>query len=163
MNTRQIPSREKSVYFTVLTNLIRILLYILHSRMDLILMKKQALLCMLLAGTLMVGGCGQKAADPAADTTAQVTETSDSAPADKPDGAPGENSDRPGNPPDGTPGNMDGNRLLQTEKAVLAAREVRADRIPHRNPTMLSPAFLKIKRKSTRPTLPPERMKVQFL
>ena len=71
-------------------------------------MKKQALLCMLLAGTLMVGGCGQKAADPAADTTAQVTETSDSAPADKPDGAPGENSDRPGNPPDGTPGNMDG-------------------------------------------------------
>ena len=52
-------------------------------------MKKQALLCMLLAGTLMVGGCGQKAADPAADTTAQVTETSDSAPADKPDGAPG--------------------------------------------------------------------------
>ena len=110
-------------------------------------MKKQALLCMLLAGILMVGGCGQKAADPAADTTAQVTETSDSAPADKPDGAPGENSDR----------------LLQTEKAVLAAREVRADRIPHRNPTMLSPAFLKIKRKATRPTLPPERMKVQFL
>ena len=55
------------------------------------------------------------------------------------------------------------NRLLQTEKAVLAAREVRADRIPHRNPTMLSPAFLKIKRKATRPTLPPERMKVQFL
>ena len=71
-------------------------------------MKKQALFCMLLAGTLMVGGCGQKAADPAADTTAQVTEASDSAPADKPDGAPGENSDRPGNPPDGTPGNMDG-------------------------------------------------------
>ena len=52
------------------------------------------------------------------------------------------------------------NRLLQTEKAVLAAR---ADRIPHRNPTMLYPAFLKIKRKATRPTLPPERMKVQFL
>ena len=71
-------------------------------------MKKQALFCMLLAGTLMVGGCGQKAADPAADTTAQVTEASDSAPADKPDGAPGENSDRPGNPPDGTLGNMDG-------------------------------------------------------
>lgn len=71
-------------------------------------MKKQALFCMLLAGTLMVGGCGQKAADPTADTTAQVTEASDSAPADKPDGAPGENSDRPGNPPDGTPGNMDG-------------------------------------------------------
>ena len=71
-------------------------------------MKKQALFCMLLAGTLMVGGCGQKAADPAADTTAQVTEASDSAPADKPDGAPGENSDRPGNLPDGTPGKMDG-------------------------------------------------------
>ena len=71
-------------------------------------MKKQALFCMLLAGTLMVGGCGQKAADPAADTTAQVTEASDSAPADKPDGAPGENSDRPGNSPDGTPGNTDG-------------------------------------------------------
>ena len=51
-------------------------------------MKKQALFCMVLAGTLMVGGCGQKAADSTA-VTAQVTETSDSAPADKPDGAPG--------------------------------------------------------------------------
>ena len=27
-------------------------------------MKKQALFCMLLAGTLMVGGCGQKAVKP---------------------------------------------------------------------------------------------------
>ena len=53
-------------------------------------MKKQALFCMVLAGTLMVGGCGQKAAD-STTATAQVTETSDSAPADKPDGAPGDN------------------------------------------------------------------------
>ena len=70
-------------------------------------MKKQALFCMVLAGTLMVGGCGQKAAD-STTATAQVTETSDSAPADKPDGAPGDNSDKPGNPPDGAPGSMDG-------------------------------------------------------
>ncbi len=62
---------------------------------------------MVLAGTLIVGGCGQKAADSTA-ATAQVTETSDSAPADKPDGAPGDNSDKPGNPPDGAPGSMDG-------------------------------------------------------
>ena len=62
---------------------------------------------MVLAGTLMVGGCGQKAADSTTATT-QVTETSDSAPADKPDGAPGDNSDKPGNPPDGAPGSMDG-------------------------------------------------------
>ena len=62
---------------------------------------------MVLAGTLMVGGCGQKAAD-STTATAQVTETSDSAPADKPDGAPGDNSDKPGNPPDGAPGSMDG-------------------------------------------------------
>lgn len=62
---------------------------------------------MVLAGTLIVGGCGQKAADSTA-ATAQVTETSDSAPADKPDGAPGENSDKPGNPPDGAPESMDG-------------------------------------------------------
>ena len=48
-------------------------------------MKKQALFCIALAGTLMVGGCGQKATDSTAGT-AQVTETSDSAPADKPDG-----------------------------------------------------------------------------
>lgn len=161
MNTRQIPPCEKSVYFTVLTNLIRILLCILHFRKDLILMKKQALFCMLLAGTLMVGGCGQKAADPAADTTAQVTEASDSAPADKPDGGPGENSDRPGNPPDGTPGNMDGKQ--GSSRRRRRSWPARADRIPHRNPTMLSPAFLKIKRKAARPTLPPERMKVQFL
>ena len=60
-------------------------------------MKKHALFCMVLAGTLIVGGCGQKAADSTA-ATAQVTETSDSAPADKLDGAPGENSDKPGNP-----------------------------------------------------------------
>ena len=58
---------------------------------------------MVLAGTLIVGGCGQKAADSTA-ATAQVTETSDSAPADKPDGAPGENSDKPGNPLDGAQG-----------------------------------------------------------
>ena len=70
-------------------------------------MKKQALFCMVLAGTLIVGGCGQKAADSTA-ATAQVTETSDSAPADKPDGAPGENSDKPGNPPDGAQGSLDG-------------------------------------------------------
>ena len=70
-------------------------------------MKKQALFCMVLAGTLMVGGCGQKAAD-STTATAQVTETSDSAPADKPDGAPGENSDKPGNPPDGAQGSLDG-------------------------------------------------------
>ena len=70
-------------------------------------MKKQALFCMVLAGTLMVGGCGQKAAD-STTATAQVTETSDSAPADKPDGAPGDNSEKPGNPPDGAPGSMDG-------------------------------------------------------
>ncbi|MFR8392892.1 MAG: hypothetical protein ACLVBJ_08555, partial [Pilosibacter sp.] len=70
-------------------------------------MKKHALFCMVLAGTLMVGGCGQKAAD-STTATAQVTETSDSAPADKPDGAPGDNSDKPGNPPDGAPGSMDG-------------------------------------------------------
>ena len=62
---------------------------------------------MVLAGTLIVGGCGQKAADSTA-ATAQVTETSDSAPADKPDGAPGENSDKPGNPPDGAQGSLDG-------------------------------------------------------
>ena len=43
-------------------------------------MKKQALFCMVLAGTLMVGGCGQKAAD-STTATAQVTEASDSAPA----------------------------------------------------------------------------------
>ena len=55
----------------------------------------------------MVGGCGQKAAD-STTATAQVTETSDSAPADKPYGAPGENSDKPGNPPDGAPGSLDG-------------------------------------------------------
>ena len=70
-------------------------------------MKKHALFCMVLAGTLIVGGCGQKAAD-STTATAQVTETSDSAPADKPDGAPGDNSDKPGNPPDGAPGSMDG-------------------------------------------------------
>ena len=70
-------------------------------------MKKQALFYMVLAGTLMVGGCGQKAAD-STTATAQVTETSDSAPADKPDGTPGDNSDKPGNPPDGAPGSMDG-------------------------------------------------------
>ena len=70
-------------------------------------MKKQALFCMVLAGTLMVGGCGQKAAD-STTATAQVTETSDSAPADKPDGAPGDNSDKPGNPPDGAQGSLDG-------------------------------------------------------
>ena len=62
---------------------------------------------MVLAGTLIVGGCGQKAADSTA-ATAQVTETSDSAPADKPDGAPGENSDKPGNPLDGAQGSLDG-------------------------------------------------------
>ena len=62
---------------------------------------------MVLAGTLIVGGCSQKAADSTA-ATARVIETSDSAPADKPDGAPGENSDKPGNPPDGAQGSLDG-------------------------------------------------------
>ena len=58
-------------------------------------MKKQALFCIALAGTLMVGGCGQKATDSTAGT-AQVTETSDSAPADKPDGVQDKNSDNAG-------------------------------------------------------------------
>ena len=97
-----------------------------------------------LQGTLMVGGCGQKAADPAADTTAQVTEASDSAPADKPDGAREKNSDRLRNPPDGTLGNMDGEQAPPDGEGGPGGL---ADRIPHRNPTMLSPAFLKIKRK----------------
>ena len=70
-------------------------------------MKKQALFCIALAGTLMVGGCGQKATDSTAGT-AQVTETSDSAPADKPDGVQDKNSDKPGNPPDGAQGSPDG-------------------------------------------------------
>ena len=70
-------------------------------------MKKQALFCIALAGTLMVGGCGQKATDSTAGT-AQVTETSDSAPADKPDGVQDKNSDKPGNPPDGAKGSQDG-------------------------------------------------------
>ena len=55
----------------------------------------------------MVGGCGQKATDSTAGT-AQVTETSDSAPADKPDGVQDKNSDKPGNPPDGAQGSPDG-------------------------------------------------------
>ena len=38
----------------------------------------------------MVGGCGQKAADPAADTTAQVTEAPIPLRLINPDGAPGE-------------------------------------------------------------------------
>lgn len=69
-------------------------------------MKKQALFCMFLAGTLMLGGCGQKTAA-SADSTAQMTETSDSAPADHPDGAP-DDAGKPGNPPDGVPDSMDG-------------------------------------------------------
>ena len=81
---------------------------------------------MVLAGTLIVGGCGQKAADSTA-ATARVTETSDSAPADKPDGAPGDNSDKPGNPPDGAPGSMDGSRHRR-----MAGTEVRRSRRPGR-------------------------------
>ena len=102
---------------------------------------------MVLAGTLMVGGCGQKAADSTAGT-AQVTETSDSAPADKPDGAPGDNSDKPGNPPDGAPGSMDGT-------------EVRVDRTLLRHPIRQSQATPPILRRMGRPTLPQELMRAQ--
>jgi len=103
-------------------------------------MKKQALFCMVLAGTLMVGGCGQKAAD-STTATAQVTETSDSAPADKPDGAPGDNSDKPGNPPDGAQGSMDGTQL--------------------RHPIRQSQATPPIPRRTGRPTPPQELMRAQ--
>ncbi len=81
---------------------------------------------------LMVGGCGQKALIRRWILHAQVTETSDSAPADKRMELREKILTGQGIRPDGT-------REIWTEKsassrrrkAVLAAREVWADRIPH--------------------------------
>ncbi len=116
---------------------------------------------MVLAGTLIVGGCGQKAADSTA-ATARVTETSDSAPADKPDGAPGDNSDKPGNPPDGAPGSMDGSRHRRTAGTeVREVPEARADRVLLRHPIRQSQATPPILRRTERPTPPQELMRAQ--
>ena len=116
---------------------------------------------MVLAGTLMVGGCGQKAAD-STTATAQVTETSDSAPADKPDGAPGDNSDKPGNPPDGAQGSLDENRHRRTaETEVREVPEARADRTLLRHPIRQSQATPPIPKRMGRPTPPQELMRAQ--
>ncbi|MEI3180736.1 MAG: hypothetical protein V8S93_09305 [Lachnospiraceae bacterium] len=124
-------------------------------------MKKQALFCMVLAGTLIVGGCGQKAADSTA-ATAQVTETSDSAPADKPDGAPGENSDKPGNPPDGAQGSLDGKQAPPDGGNGGPGDPARADRTQLRHPIRQSQATPPIPRRMGRPTPPQELMRAQF-
>lgn len=116
---------------------------------------------MVLAGTLMVGGCGQKAAD-STTATAQVTETSDSAPADKPDGAPGDNSDKPGNPPDGAPGSMDGKQAPPDGRnRGPGGPGGRPDRVLLRHPTRQSQATPPILRRMGRPTLPQELMRAQ--
>ena len=115
---------------------------------------------MVLAGTLMVGGCGQKAAD-STTATAQVTETSDSAPADKPDGAPGDNSDKPEirRMGSGKHGRKAGTPTAGTE--VRKVPEARADRVLLRHPTRQSQATPPILRRMGRPTLPQELMRAQ--
>ena len=82
-------------------------------------MKKQALFCMVLAGTLIVGGCGQKAADSTA-ATAQVTETSDSAP---PDGDQGilDGKQAPPDGGNGGPGDPGGQNAAPTSYTAVSS------------------------------------------